>query len=360
MRRQPHHNTGDNEGASQTIVNQRRGRRWSTFDAYIKPAMKRPNLTIITGAVADKVVFDGARAVGVAYTNDTGASSVARAEREVLLCAGAVSSPLLLMRSGIGAPDHLSEHGIALVAPSPDVGENLQDHLMCALVVSCPDPITLVDAEKPMQLLRYLALRRGMLTSNVAEAAAFIRTRPELDAPDIELPFAPVPYIDHGQIEESPGHGLSTGPVLLQPEARGTIRLSSADPAAPPTIDPRYLTAPADVAAMVAGVRQAQALLATRALGAYVGDPIEAPAGDSDDDIVQFLAEQAETLYHPVGTCRMGADDASVVDPELRVRGVEALRVVDASIMPTITRGHTHAPSVMIGERGADLVRSAR
>jgi choline dehydrogenase len=298
--------------------------------------------------------------LGVRYLDAKGDAHELIAEREVLLAGGAVSSPLLLLRSGVGDPAQLADNGVELVAPSPQVGENLQDHLMVALVMTCPQPVTLVDAETPKQLFRYLTQRKGLLTSNVGEAAAFIKTRVDLPAPDIELIFAPVPYIDHGQVEESPGHGVTLGPVLLQPESRGSVRLAASDPAAPPVIDPGYLQSGDDLATMVLGVRQAQRLLDTKALAPFVGEPIEAPAGDDDAAIEAFLAEQAETLYHPVGTCRMGSDPDSVVDPELRVRGVDGLRVVDASVMPRITRGHTHAPAVMIGERGADLVRAAR
>ena len=360
LRRQAHHNTGDHEGYAPTIVNQKRGRRWSTYDAYLKPAMRRANLTVVTGALADRVLMGGGRALGVRYLDAKGYAHEVIAEREVLLAGGAVSSPLLLLRSGVGDPAQLADHGIELVAASPQVGENLQDHLMVALVMTCPQPVTLVDAETPKQLFRYLTQRRGLLTSNVGEAAAFIKTRADLPAPDIELIFAPVPYIDHGQVEESPGHGVTLGPVLLQPESRGSVRLAASDPAVPPRIDPGYLQSGVDLATMVLGVRQAQRLLDTKALAPYVGEPIEAPAGEDDAAIETFLAEQAETLYHPVGTCRMGSDADSVVDPELRVRGVDGLRVVDASVMPRITRGHTHAPAVMIGERGADLVRASR
>ena len=360
LRRQAHHNTGDHEGYAPTIVTQKRGRRWSTYDAYLKPAMGRANLTVVTGALADRVLVGGGRALGVRYVDAEGYAHEEIAEREVLLAGGAVSSPLLLLRSGVGDPARLAEHGIELVAASPEVGENLQDHLMVAVIMTCPQPVTLVDAETPKQLFRYLTQRRGLLTSNVGEAAAFIKTRADLPAPDIELIFAPVPYVDHGQGETSPGHGVTLGPVLLQPESRGSVRLASTDPAAAPRIDPGYLQAGADLATMVLGVRQAQRLLATEALAPFVGEPIEAPAGDDDAAIEAFLAEQAETLYHPVGTCRMGSDADSVVDPELQVRGVDGLRVVDASVMPRITRGHTHAPAVMIGERGADLVEATR
>ena len=354
-----HHNTGDNEGFAQTVVNQRRGRRWSSYDAYLKPAMGRDNLTVIAGAMADRVVIDGGRAVAVAYLDTEGTAREVTADREVILAAGAVSSPALLLRSGIGDPAHLAEHGIEVVAGSPEVGENLQDHLMVGVVMSCPRPVTLAKAETPRQLVRYLTRRKGLLTSNVGEAAAFIRTRPELDAPDIELLFGPVAYIDHGQVEDPPGHGVTAGPILLQPASRGTVRLASADPAAPPAIDPAYLQAPGDLETMILGVREAQRLLATDAMAPFVGEPIEAPASDDDAAIETFLAEQAETLYHPVGTCRMGADANSVVDPQLSVRGVDGLRVADASVMPRINRGHTHAPAVMIGERAADLVQAA-
>jgi choline dehydrogenase len=236
------------------------------------------------------------------------------------------------------------------------VGENHQDHLMVGVVMTCPQPVTLASAETIRQLWRYLTRRRGLLTSNVGEAAAFVRTRPELEAPDVEILFGPVAYIDHGQVEEDPGHGVTAGPILLQPESRGTVRLASSDPADPPLIDPAYLQRAPDLETMIRGVRETQRLLATEAMAPFVGGPIEAPASDDDAAIETFLAEQAETLYHPAGTCRMGADPDSVVDPELSVRGVEGLRVADASVMPRLNRGHTHAPAVMIGERAAELV----
>jgi choline dehydrogenase len=355
----PHHNTGDNDGFAQTIVNQRRGRRWSSYDAYLKPAMRRDNLTVVSGAVADRVVVDDGRAVAVAYRDADDTPRQVPADREVILAAGAVNSPALLLRSGIGDPGHLADHGIKVVAASPDVGANLQDHLMVALVMSCPQPVTLAAAETPGQLVRYLTRRKGLLTSNVGEAAAFIKTRPGLEAPDIELLFGPVAYIDHGQVEEPPGHGITAGSILLQPESRGTVRLASTDPAVPPVIDPAYLQAAGDLETMILGVRETRRLLGTDAMAPFVGEPIEVPASDDAAAIETFLAEQAETLYHPVGTCRMGADAESVVDPELVVRGVEGLRVADASVMPRINRGHTHAPTVMIGERAADLVQAA-
>ncbi|MFM7618133.1 MAG: GMC family oxidoreductase [Actinomycetes bacterium] len=360
LERKPHHNTGDNEGFAPTIVNEKRGKRWSTYDGYLKPAMRRSNLEVLTGLVVDRVVVEAGRAVAVRCVDEHGHERIVAAEREVVVTAGAVASPAILQRSGIGDPAHLAEHGIDVVVAAPEVGRNLVDHIMCAIVVSCPEPVTLVDAEKPIQLAKYLLLRKGLLTSNVGEAAAFIRTALDLPAPDVEVIFGPVPYIDHGLIDWDPGHGLAVGPVLVQPASRGEVAITGSDPGAPLRIDPRYFSAPGDLAAMTAGVRMARRLLDTDAMRRFVGPDIEGPADDSDAAIAAFLAAQAETLYHPAGTCRMGADAESVVDPALRVRGVTGLRVADVSIMPSINRGHTHAPAVMIGERAADLVRKDR
>jgi len=217
-----------------------------------------------------------------------------------------------------------------------------------------PDPVTPVHAEKPGELIKFVTRRRGMPTSNVGEAVAFGRSDASVEVPDLEFVFAPVPFIDHGEVEP-PGHGITVGVILLQPESRGSVTVRIADATAAPHIDPGYLTAPNDLARLVAGVRQCQALFATSALRGHVSAPME--PGPDETDLEEFVRAQAETLYHPVGTCRMGGDEESVVDPELRVRGVDGLRVVDASVIPTIIRGHTHAPTVMIAEKGADLIR---
>jgi len=358
LERRRHHNEGDNEGYAPTLVTQRNGRRWSTYDAYLKPAMKRPNLTVLTHTLVDRVELDGHRAVAV-HGQHEGRPVEVRAAREIILAGGTVSSPLVLQRSGIGDPDLLARHGIDVVTASPAVGAHLRDHLMVAVIHGWSEPVTLVDAEKPIQLLRYLVRRTGLLTSNIGEAAAFVRSAPDVGAPDLELLFGPVPYIDHGLVDEVPGHGVTAGPILLQPRSSGTVCITSADPTASPSIDPQYLTDPDDRVGMIAGIREALRLFDTAAMAPHLTGPIEVPASGSDDDITRFLAAQAETLYHPVGTCRMGADATSVVDPELRVRGVTGLRVADASVMPTPNRGHTHAPAVMIGERAADLVRAS-
>ncbi|MEU8396127.1 GMC family oxidoreductase N-terminal domain-containing protein [Nonomuraea sp. NPDC048892] len=344
-------NGRSNEGYCPTPVTQNRGRRWSSADAYLRPAVSRPNLTVVTGTAVDRVTFDGKRATGIEY----GGGTRIGARREVVLAAGAIGSPYLLMRSGVGAADELRDAGVPIVHELPEVGKNLQDHLSSGVFVECTRPVTLTGAESIGNLLRYLVTRSGMLTTNVGEAVAFIRTSDGEPAPDIELIFAPGPFIDHG-LTPPTGHGLTVGVVLLQPESRGRVGLNGADV----LIDPAYLSAEADVRRLVAGLRTAQRVFATDAMKRFAGGPM-APywAPETDEELARWVRERGETLYHPVGTCRMGTDDGSVVDPELRVRGVEGLRVADASVMPTLNRGHTHAPAVMIGEKGADLIKGA-
>jgi choline dehydrogenase len=282
------------------------------------------------------------------------------ARREVVLCGGAINSPQLLMLSGIGVRDQLAEHGIDVVRESPGVGANLLDHLIVPLGFDVPND-TLFAAEKPLELVNYLVRRRGMLTSNVGEAYGFIRSRPDLELPDLELIFAPAPYFEEGIGDPYDRHAVVMGPILLKPHSRGTITLRSADPKDKPIIDPAYLTddAGADRAALMAGLRMCAVIAKSAALKGIIGK-VARPRGatDLDDETLdRALNSLSHTLYHPVGTCRMGTDDASVVDPELRVRGVDGLRVADASVMPTIIRGHTHAPSVLVGEKAVDLIR---
>ncbi|WP_406674340.1 GMC family oxidoreductase N-terminal domain-containing protein [Nonomuraea sp. N2-4H] len=349
MIRLPELNGRSNEGYSPTPVTQLRGRRWSSADAYLRSAGNRPNLHVITGATVSRVTFDGRRATGVELS---GGRQV-KARLEVVLAAGAIGSPYLLMRSGVGAAGELRDAGVPVVHDLPEVGKNLQDHLVTGVYVECRKPVTLTKAESLPNLLRYLVLRSGMLTTNVGEAVAFIRTSQDEPAPDIELVFAPVPFKDHG-LTPPTGHGLTVGVVLLQPESRGRVGLNGRDV----VIDPAYLTAEADLRRLVAGLKRAKQVVATEAMKPYAGGPMEPYWGpETDEELARWVRERAETLYHPVGTCRMGDDDGSVVDPALRVRGVEGLRVADVSIMPTLNRGHTHAPAIMIGEKAADLIR---
>lgn len=351
------------DGFCETSVNQRRGARWSCADAYLKPVLYRSNLTLVTGATARRVLIEDNRAVGVEFDDADGTRRTVRASAEVVLCAGAVNTPQLLMLSGIGDPDRLREFGIGVVQAAPEVGRNLLDHLITPLGFEVPGD-SLFGAEKPLELANYLLRRRGMLTSNVGEAYGFVRSRPELDLPDLELIWAPAPFFDEGVGEPYGGHAIATGPVLLRPRSTGTVTLRSPDPAATPVIDPRYLSDPdgVDRAAMLEGLRVTARIAAAPALRDVVGRvarPLHATRLD-EETLDRAIDTCAHTLYHPVGTCRMGRDEASVVDPELRVRGVDGLRVADASVMPSIVRGHTHAPTVIIGEKAADLITADR
>ncbi|MCD0451812.1 GMC family oxidoreductase N-terminal domain-containing protein [Actinocorallia sp. API 0066] len=353
LTRLPELNGEDNEGYSPTPVNQKRGRRWSAHDAYLKPALKRPNLTVITNVLVSRVVIEDGRAVGVAYGGQE-----LRARREVVLCAGAIGSPHLLMLSGVGDPEQLAEHGIDVVAPSPSVGRHLEDHLSIAVLRTCPSKVTLASAGLAGALVSYLTRRKGPFTSNIGEAVAFLRSDPRLPAPDLELIFAPVPFVNHG-LDEPAGDAVTIGVVLLQPDSQGTLSLSSADPADPPKIDAAYLTGDSDLKRLAHGVREAEKLFATEALRPYATEPYAPYEGAEDESVLEdYIRAHSETLYHPVGTCRMGVEDTSVVDPDLRVRGVEGLRVADASVLPRINRGHTHAPAILIGEKAADLLKA--
>lgn len=318
-----------------------------------------------TGAHTTQVLFDALtdssppHANGVAYRHE-GRRREVRARREVVLCGGAVNSPQLLMLSGIGDPEQLKSHGIDVVAASPEVGKNMRDHLVSLLPVDA-EPNTLMGAEALPEVLRYLTRRKGMLTSNIAEAYGFVKTRDDLEFSDIEIIFAPVAYVHEG-LQGIPEHGMTMGPILLRPKSRGEITLASADPMDKVVIDPRYLSDPdgEDHAAMTEGLKITQRLFDAPSLRTIRGRRFIVPEGgekmDLDTRVETALRGASHTLYHPTSTARMGSDTGSVVDPELRVRGVSGLRVADASAMPEIVRGHTNAPSIVIGEKAAELL----
>ena len=360
------------QGFSQTMVTQHRGARASTADAYLRPARRRRNLRVLTDALVRRVTF-AERDAGAApratggYVDLGGITRHARARREVILCGGAINTPQLLMLSGIGPEDHLASHGIPVRVDAPQVGQNLQDHLVAGLAPAARGG-TLYGARRPAQLARYVSTRRGMLSSNVAEAYGFIRTAvadrtgAPADLPDIEIIFATAPYVGEGLVPP-PAEGITVGAILLQPRSRGTIRLASGDPTDAAIIDPAYLTDPegVDAETLRAGLAECERLIAAPALravttGGWV-QPIGGERMSAAERIELSLRRYSHTLYHPVGTARMGLDAASVVDAELRVRGVDGLRVADASVMPTVIRGHTNAPAIVIGERAADLIR---
>jgi choline dehydrogenase len=346
------------EGVGLFRVTQKRGRRHSTAAAYLKPALRRRNLTVETFAHATRLLCEGARAVGVEYAQ-RGEMKQAAAEREVILCGGAVNSPQLLMLSGIGPADHLNESGIPVVAELPGVGQNLQDHLVAGATYQCTKPVSMADAERVKNLLKYLLFRKGMLTSNVPEAGGFIKTRGDLDAPDLEIIFAPVYFMSHGTLNP-PGHGFTIGAVITHAASRGSITLRSSDPFAPPVIQPNYFGEESDLKLLVEGIKLVRSLAQTKSFEPYRGSEVwPGEQVQSEEAIGEFVRDTVETLYHPAGTCRMGGDPSAVVDSRLRVRGVEGLRVVDASVMPTHVTGHPNAAVIMIAEKAADLIKGA-
>ena len=353
-------NAAENDGAGLTPVSIRRGRRHSVVDGYLRTAMRRPNLTVVTGARATRLLVERGRARGVAYAlGEARDEEEAHARREVVLAAGAIDSPKLLLLSGIGPRDELERHGIDVEVAVPGVGRNLKDHLANGVLASV-DAETLFTAERARHLAAWLALGRGPLTSNVAEAAAFVRTERSVRAPDLELIFAPVLFEEEGTVPPSQD-GVTLATVVLQPRSVGEVRLSSADPLAPPEIDPRYLTDPEgyDARILLEGVGLARRILASAPLARHVAGELLPGADATDDEALHaHLRARSQTLYHPVGTCRMGEDEHAVVTPDLRVRGVESLRVVDASVIPALPRGHTNWPTVMVAERAAELMRA--
>jgi choline dehydrogenase len=355
-------NGESNEGVGFVPVSQRRGRRFSVVDGYLAPARRRPNLTVVTGALVTRVVVEGGRAAGVTYRPDGDEQEeFAECKREVILCAGAIGTPHLLQLSGIGPPDALDTAGIDVLLAAPGVGANLVDHLANGLLVRTKGVETLASAESLRNLVRWAVRGRGPLTSNLGEAVAFTRSRPGLAQPDIELLLAPVLFEDEG-LTQPTEHGLTLAVVLLEPRSSGMVRVRSPDPRELPAIDPCYLSdrEGEDEATLLRGLRLARRVLEQEPLAAFVdGELLPGDDKRTDDDLRAHIRALSQTLYHPAGTCRMGSDAASVVDPQLRVRGIEGLRVADASIMPKLPHGHTNWPTVMIAERASTFVAAA-
>jgi choline dehydrogenase len=353
----PDFNGARQEGSGLYQVTQKRGRRWSTASAFLRPALERPNLTVRTHALTTRVLVEGGpakRAVGVEYRAD-GETRRALAEAEVLLCGGAINSPQLLMLSGVGPAPHLRDVGVDVLHDLPGVGQGLQDHPALPVVVTARGT-SLMDAEKPRNLADYYLRRRGPLTSNIGEGGAFFRSRPDLPAADLQFHFAPVKFWAQA-LYEIDEHAMTLAVTLVRVASRGSVRLRSADPTWAPALDGGYLEQDEDLEAMVEGLRRARDVLAGRALARTVRDEWLPGAGvRSDDQLRDAVRGGVESLYHPVSSCRMGADDLAVVDAQLRVHGVAGLRVVDASVMPTLVRGNTNAPTIMIAERAADLI----
>lgn len=354
------YNGPEQDGVSMFQVFQKNGKRWSAADGYLKPAMKRPNLTVRTGVTVCNVEFDGDRAVGVNITSGRGGKKreLVRASREVLLAAGAIGSPQLLLLSGIGAAEELRAAGVTPRHELPGVGRNLQDHPFLTVISEVSDEDTLLEAEKPKYLAEWVLRRSGPLTSTVAEVNAFTRSRPGLPAADLQLHMGAAYFDDHGA-ESYDEHCMVIGVTLITPKARGRVWLRSSDPTAKPRILTNSLSDPDDVASLVAGVKLSRKIAAESPVKEVLVKEVK-PGPDviSDEDIEDDLRARLMLLYHPVGTCRMSDDHPeAVVDSQLRVHGLQGLRVIDASIMPIIPGGNTNAATIMIAEKAADLIR---
>lgn len=351
-------NGPEQDGVSLFQVLQSGGRRFSAADAYLHPVAHRPNLAIRTGAEVLGLELSGERVTGVRVRRGRRGEEVVAARREVLLCAGAVGSPQILQLSGIGAAEELRAAGVEPRHELPGVGGNLQDHPVVGALFAVSDTDTLYSAERPRFLAEWLLRGSGPLTSTVAEVCAFVRTRPGLPAADIQFHIAPAYFEAHGA-ETYDGHAVTFGPTLLVPRSRGRVWLRSADPRAKPRIVTNTLSAPEDIASLLAGVRLARRIAATEPLARVISRELKpGPEAVDDEELIADLRARTELLYHPCGTCRM-SDTApeAVVDSRLHVHGLQSIRVVDASIMPTVPGGNTHAPTVMIAERASDLIR---
>ena len=354
-------NGGEQEGAGYYQLTTRNGRRCSTAVGFLRPARRRPNLKVETRALAERLLIEDGRAVGLRYTVK-GTAREARCRGEVVLSAGAIGSPQILMLSGIGPGAHLQDLGIDPVCDLAGVGENLQDHLQIRTIYKTRRPITMNDQlrnplGKAMMGIEYALFRRGPLTMGASQLCIFARTHPNLEMPDVQYHVQP-------WSADSPGAGthrfsaFTMSVCQLRPESRGRIRLKSPVPEAYPAIHPNYLSTPRDRQTAIDAIKLTRRLTETEALAPYIAEEfLPGPAVRSDEEILDAARQISQTIYHPVGTCRMGPDPKSVVDGRLRVRGLSGLRVVDASIMPTITSGNTNAPTIMIAEKAADMIR---
>jgi choline dehydrogenase-like flavoprotein len=346
-------NGAEQDGVGMYQVTQRGGMRASAAVAYLHPAIDRPNLTVMPYMHVTRVLFEGSRAVGVEATR-LGEAQELRAEREVILCGGAFNSPQLLMLSGVGPAEHLATKEVEVLLDQPAVGGNLSDHAATYNVWTTPEPQSLLLALEPAALEEFTASQTGPFASNLAESGGFARVEPDAPAPDVQIHVAPVQIVDEGMGDPT-AHGVWVSPCLLTPRSRGSVRLASNDPTAKPIVRNDFYAAAEDMPRMLAALRLVEEICARPAIRPYCAERFTAPTDDSDAELRAHVARTTFPIYHPVGTCAIG----SVVDAELRVQGLEGIRVVDASVMPTVPRGNTNAPTIAIAERAADLLVGA-
>jgi choline dehydrogenase len=357
----PDFNGASQEGAGFFQTTTRRGRRASTAFSYLRPAKGRGNLRVETSALAQRILFEGRHARAVEYRQQ-GRLRTARARKEILVSSGAYNSPQLLQLSGVGPADLLKAHGIDVVLDAPGVGNDLQDHMQVRLVTRCAQRVTLNDivnhpVRRIMAGAQYAAFRRGPLTIAAGTSGAFFKTNPRLATPDIQIHFLPFSTDKMGEKLHS-FSGFSASVCQLRPESRGSLRIKSADPTVPPEIRINYLATEADRAAFVDGIKILRKILAAPALKPYSVEEVHpGPKVTSDEELLNYCRRTGSTVYHPTSTCRMGNDPLAVVDQRLKVRGIEGLRVVDASIMPDLMSGNTNAPTIMIAEKASDMIR---
>jgi choline dehydrogenase len=359
----PDFNGAVQHGCGLFQVTQKNGARWSAASAYLHPVAARPNLTILTKAQATRVLVEKGRAAGVEYVR-RGRRHTARAAQEVLLAGGAINSPQLLLLSGVGPAEELRTLGVRVAHDLPGVGKNLQDHLNVNIVQHAVKGIALDGKGRGLApvavALQFLLFKTGPGTSNLAEAGAFAISNPTAATPDIQYHFIPAQVVDHARTAMD-GEGITLHACCLRPQSRGEIRLASTDPLQPPVMDPNYLAADYDLKILIAGIKQGREILAAAAFKPWLGEErLPGAAMLSDAELEEFIRTTAETEYHPVGTCKMGSDPMAVVDERLRVRGIERLRVIDASIMPALVSGNTNAPTIMIAEKAAEMILAGK